>query len=456
MDYEFDINNFKDVMIVDAKGRLQYFNIGSMEFFDLKPEEILGKTMPELYENLDADTSTFEIAVHEKRETLRAEQILRTQGGKAVRQTSDTLLIRDGEDVLGAVEFTHNYDVERDVLGISAEKPRERLAEKEIVSIDDVIGESPAMQRLKRKAAKVADSSIPILFSGETGTGKERLARAIHYAGKRRKESFVYLNCNSIPEELLEGILFGTSKGSFTDAVERDGLFRMADRGTLFLDEIDTMPLEVQGKLLKAIEDGRVRPIGGKEEYVFDIRIIACCNCSLNEIMNSKHLRQDFYFRLAVLQFEMPPLRERGEDVIRIAEYYIKQYNETSEKKLKGFSDEAAAYLNEYGWKGNVRELRNLIERMYFDNLQEDVISLKTVKEKLHEKREDIYESENDDYEKYINSGLDFREYIAQTEEKIIADTIERSGGNIAEAARLLNVSAKTLRNRKKEEKIFT
>ncbi|MFR0902498.1 MAG: PAS domain-containing protein [Anaerovoracaceae bacterium] len=114
MDYEFDINNTKDVMIVDAKGRLQYFNIGSMEFFDLKPEEILGKTMPELYENLDADTSTFEIAVHKKRETLQAVQVLRTQGGKSVQQTSDTLLIRDGETVLGAVEFTYNYDEEKE------------------------------------------------------------------------------------------------------------------------------------------------------------------------------------------------------------------------------------------------------------------------------------------------------------------------------------------------------
>lgn len=122
MSYEFDINDIKDVMIVDAKGRLQYFNIGSMEFFDLKPEEILGKTMPQLYENLDTDTSTFEIAVHKKRETLQMEQVLRTQGGKAVRQTSDTLLIRDGEEVIGAVEFTYNYDEEKDVLGISAKK----------------------------------------------------------------------------------------------------------------------------------------------------------------------------------------------------------------------------------------------------------------------------------------------------------------------------------------------
>ena len=450
MDYEFDINNTKDVMIVDAKGRLQYFNIGSMEFFDLKPEEILGQTMPELYENLDADTSTFEIAVHKKRETLQAVQVLRTQGGKSVQQTSDTLLIRDGETVLGAVEFTYNYDEEKDVLRASEKKPRERLAEKEVVYIDDVIGECPKMRRIKQKAAKVLDSSISILIAGETGTGKERLARAIHYSGKRQKEPFVYLNCNSIPEELLEGILFGTVKGSFTDAVERDGLFRMADGGTLFLDEIDTMPLKVQGKLLKAIEDSRVRPIGGKEEYMFDIRIIASCNRSLSEIMNSSHLRQDFYFRLAVLQLELPPLCQRDRDVLLIAQYYIEQYNMTAEKKLKGFTDEAESYLMSYSFKGNIRELKNLIERLYFDDSTEEMISLKTVKQKLQEQRENEYKLSDADYEDFINSGRSLTEYMAEAENRMIEEAIAASGGNMVRAAEMLKVSPKTLKNRQR------
>lgn len=452
MDYEFDIGKMKDVMIVDAKGRLQYFNIGSMEFFDLKPEEILGKTMPELYENLDAETSTFEIAVHQKKETLQAEQVLRTQGGKSVRQTSDTLLIRDGETVLGAVEFTYDYDEEKDVLAFGESRANGRPAEQEIVGIEDVIGECSEMKRLKTKAAKVRDSSISILIAGETGTGKERLARAIHYSGKRQNAPFVYLNCNSIPEELLEGILFGTVKGSFTDAVERDGLFSMADGGTLLLDEIDTMPLQVQGKLLKAIEDGKVRPIGGKEERIFDIRIIACCNRSLREIMHSKHLRRDFYFRLAVLQLELPPLRERGEDVLRIAEYYLNQYNRTAEKKLKGFTGEAEAYLTAYSWKGNIRELKNLIERLYFDPPAEDVVSLQTVKQKLQEKRALPQDSGEEDYAAFRRSGKSFAAYMAEAEQKLIDEAMTESGGNIAEAAARLRISPKTLQRRISEK----
>ena len=309
------------------------------------------------------------------------------------------------------------------------------------------------MQRIKRKAVRVADSSISILIAGETGTGKELLARAIHYSGRRQKESFVYLNCNSIPEELLEGILFGTAKGSFTDAVERDGLFRLADGGTLFLDEIDTMPLEVQGKLLKAIEDGRVRPIGGKEEYMFDIRIIASCNCSLNEIMNSRHLRRDFYFRLAVLQLELPPLCERGEDILRIAEYYIAEYNRTAERKLKGFTKEAERYLMQYIWKGNVRQLRNLIESLSFDNNEESKISLKRVKERLRDENDILRENENEDYESFLSSGKDLPDYMAEVEGMLIDEALKNSDGDIAAAARLLKISPKTLRGRKRGKK---
>ena len=195
------------------------------------------------------------------------------------------------------------------------------------------------------------------------------------------------------------------------------------------------MPLKVQGKLLKAIEDSRVRPIGGKEEYMFDIRIIASCNRSLSEIMNSSHLRQDFYFRLAVLQLELPPLCQRDRDVLLIAQYY---------------TDEAESYLMSYSFKGNIRELKNLIERLYFDDSTEEMISLKTVKQKLQEQRENEYKLSDADYEDFINSGRSLTEYMAEAENRMIEEAIAASGGNMVRAAEMLKVSPKTLKNRQR------
>ena len=163
---------------------------------------------------------------------------------------------------------------------------------------------------------------------GETGTGKELTAHIIHNSSARRKNPYVYVNCSALPENLLEGILFGIKKGSFTDAEEKTGLFQMAEKGTLFLDEVDSMPLGIQSKILRAIEEKCIRPIGGTQEIYLDVRIIASCNKQMNELLKSRSLRNDLLFRLSVIQFSLPPLRERRSDILQIADYYRKKYNQ--------------------------------------------------------------------------------------------------------------------------------
>ncbi len=439
----------KDVMIVNELGQIEYFNIGTPEFFDLKPEEILGKTIPELYDSLDADSSTLEVAIHQGKETLGLMQILHTRGGKRVRQTSDTLLIRGGDRIAGAIELTYYYDELEDL--VSEQSQRTELPrEKEVVTTEDLIGDSPEFAALKTKARKVADLPMPVLIAGETGTGKERLARAIHYSGKRKEGPLIYLNCNSIPEGLLEGILFGTVKGSYTDAVERDGMFRLADGGTLFLDEVDTMPLDVQKKLLKAMEEGRVRPLGSSEEYFFDIRIIASCNSSLDSLIRSPRLRPDFYFRLAVLQFEMPPLRKRGRDVLLIADYYIREYNRSLGRNVQGFDRETEAFLLNYAWPGNVRELVNLIAGL-FVSTSADLFTMEDVRKVADEPFSEARENgSEEDYRRFLAGGQTLPVFLRQAEEKEIRRALEECDGDLARCAEVLGLSLQTLRRKVK------
>lgn len=440
-----------DIMLVDEEGRVEYSNVKIPEFFDLKPEEMIGQTVPELYENLDNETSTLEVAVIQGKETLGVTQELHTRGGKRVKQTSDTLLIKNGNKVAGAMEITYYYDEKKDVL--RGKDPVDYFNPDDIrgYTVADIVGESPKISSIKAKITKIADLSAPILITGETGTGKELLAHVIHNAGRCKTKPFVYLNCNAIPESLLEGILFGVEKGSYTDAVESRGMFRMADRGTLFIDEIDTMPLSVQGKLLKAIEDKRVRPIGGDREYTFNVRIIASCNHSASDIINSKDIRQDFYYRLAVIQLELPPLRQRNEDALLIAKYYLGLYNKAGNSR-KSFTRDAEKYFAESTWLGNIREVKNAVEMLYYQSNgesigYEDIIGImrNTV---FSEQKTASEETVIRDYTEFLESGCSLKEFMDGEEKRIVMTALNDNNGSVIKAAEDLKISPQLLRQK--------
>lgn len=439
-----------DITLVNEKGQVEYANIRTPEFFDLKPEEMLGLTIPEFYDNLDENTSTMEIAVRQGKQTLGLTQELHTKGGKIVRQTSDTLLIKNKGRVAGAFELTYYYDSKKDVIGNTESTYDESVEDISESTIDDIVGESPKITAIKAKIPKIADLNAPILIAGETGTGKELLARVIHNTGIKRDYPFVYLNCNAIPEGLLEGILFGVEKGSFTDAVESEGLFRMADRGTLFIDEIDTMPLSVQGKLLKAIEDKKVRPIGGDEEYLFGSRIIASCNHPLREIIRSSSLRHDFYYRLAVIQLELPPVCERDRDALMIARHYLEIYNRLGEGSHKTFDTSAEKFFLNDPWQGNVREVKNLVERLYYYSEKDiiaygDIVRIIGVTDGSKDSAADAGGRAEKDYENFCLSEMTLKEYLEGQERQIIASAFEASGREIKKTASKLGISRQLL-----------
>lgn len=231
--------------------------------------------------------------------------------------------------------------------------------------VDDIVGESSAMQRVKKLIARVARSpASTVLLTGETGTGKDLAARALHSCSQRRKGPFLNVTCSALPETLLESELFGHERGAFTDAkVRKRGLFELADGGTVFLDEIGEMALPLQGKVLRFLEERAFRRVGGTSEIRPNVRVIAATNIDLETAVQARVFRQDLYFRLAVIPIRLPPLRERENDVLLLAEAFVKRFNVEFNRSVCGLTNGAARSLVSYGWPGNVRELRNVVER---------------------------------------------------------------------------------------------
>jgi len=252
--------------------------------------------------------------------------------------------------------------LERKTLRQENRQLREQL--KSEADFSQIIGRSAAMRRVLKLVEKVADNKSNILITGESGTGKELIARAIHYNSVRREHAFVTVNCSALPETLLESELFGHMKGAFTGAIgNKPGLFELADKGSIFLDEIGDTSLAIQVKLLRVLQEREFRRVGGTKDIKVDVRIITATNRNLEDLVAEGGFREDLYYRLDVIPIHLPPLRERREDIPLIADYFLRKFNQSLEKDIAGFSPEVLPLLMNHSWKGNVRELENVIER---------------------------------------------------------------------------------------------
>lgn len=233
-----------------------------------------------------------------------------------------------------------------------------------IEQFNGIIGQSPAMQQLFHQIRQIASADGPVLVQGESGTGKELVARALHEESARRGKPYMVVNCGGIPAELMESEFFGHSAGAFTGARnQRAGLFLQADGGTLLLDELGEMPLALQAKLLRVLQDGRVRPVGSDHEIQLDVRVIGATNRNLTDAVANGSFREDLFYRLETFMIQVPPLRGRGEDVLLLAEFFLTRFNARKQQSIRGFADDAVRALLEYGFPGNVRELQNAVER---------------------------------------------------------------------------------------------
>ncbi len=316
---------------------------------------------------------------------------------------------------------------------------RRRMAQAAVFhtphSPQGLIGESEAMQKLLNAVAKAATSSATALITGESGTGKELVARAIHYSSTRASAAFVPVNCGAIPETLQESELFGYAKGAFTGAVEtRNGFFQAADAGSIFLDEISETSLSMQVKLLRVLQDKEVRKVGATTPQKVDVRILAATNKDLPALIKKEVFREDLFYRLNVITIEVPPLRERGNDVLLLANYFVAKFAKETGKTPQ-FSDEALQALRNYYWPGNVRELENLMQRLLV-MADEEMIDVADLPTHMHFS---------------AGRGQGLQRTLAEVEVEHIRNVLASVDGNKTRAAEILGIDRKTLREKLKQ-----
>jgi two-component system response regulator PilR (NtrC family) len=325
---------------------------------------------------------------------------------------------------------------------------------RRLTGLDNIIGQSPNMRAIFELIQTIAPQTSRVLITGESGTGKELVARAIHENSMRAQAPFITINCGAFPETLLESELFGYMKGSFTGANEnRQGLFQAAHGGTLFMDEIGNMSLTMQVKLYRVLQEGKVRPIGSTEESDVDVRIIAATNKNFEKEIAEGRFREDLYYRLSVIPIQLPPLRERREDIPLLARHFLETFRKTMEKPVERISPEAMSRLESYDWPGNVRELENTMERAIALETTGEV-SLRVLPDRIAGYSGSAALTGPDGTTGFPAEGVDFEKEIAEAERRYLQSALERTHGVRTQAADLLKISYRSFRHYAKKHNL--
>lgn len=417
--------------------------------------ELVGKKFLDVYENLDPKTSTTIKAMELGLPVYVENQPLKAEGQEEIRITSLSIPIKSGKRIVGAIDLSMQENaVETDnserIELSSAFFPINgsgKLLSRDTATftIGDIIAVDEKMQKAREYIKIVAACDLPVMIYGETGTGKEVFAQAIHNTSARKGKPFIAQNCAALPDTLLESILFGTAKGAFTGATENKGLFELADGGTLFLDEINSMPIHLQSKLLRVLQDGHFRSLGARDIKTVDVKIIAAINTEPLKAIEEGNLRRDIYYRLSMMSITIPPLRERKKDIAHFVNFYVNKHNGTFNKKVQYVSKELIARLEEYDWPGNVRELEHIIVYgMSMVGEDSNMLKLEDIEDKFNEMTSTP--KKNKEEGNTLCSSL--REAVDDYEKSIIVRTMKVTGGNISEAAKILDIPRQTLQRK--------
>lgn len=446
----FEILDYLDegIHIIDNRGNIVYYNKAAQRLDEIERDKAIGRHILEIYPSLTYETSTLLKVIKTGQPIFNVEQTFVNYKGDKITTINTSLPIKANGKIIGALEISKDItqvkklsekivDLQKELFKDERRKSNKnkRMAKYTFV---DIIGQSEKMLRLKTLALKASLVSSPVLIYGKTGTGKELFVQSIHNASSRRNKPFITQNCAALPSGLLESILFGTVKGSFTGAEDRPGLFELANGGTLFLDEINSMPLDLQAKLLRVIQDGSIRRVGAVKTIDVDVRIIAAINVSPEEAIENRQIRKDLYYRLNVITLGLPELKERTEDIPLLVEHFIDKYNRALGRNVKGVSKDAMNSFLKYYWPGNVRELEHVIEGiMTLHDIEE--IQLEHLPKPL---KETIKQS---------TTIRPLRETLEETEKNIIYEALRETDWNITKTSELIGIPRQTLQYKMKK-----
>lgn len=437
------------VHVVDKNGTTVFYNQTMADIDGMERVNVIGKTIFHLYPSLTVETSTLNLALKKGIKTVEAMQTYVNMQGKQITTINSTYPLYEGEVIIGAVETAKDitrivrmYDQTLELRKELFETKKKGRISKGSADFQfcDLIGDSENFQKAIMIAKNAARSLSPVMICGATGTGKELVAQSIHNASIRREKPFIALNCAAVPKELMEGLLFGTTKGAFTGAIDRPGIFEQANGGTLFLDELNSLDLLLQAKLLRVLQDGKVRRLGGDVEKEMDVRIITAMNIKPLKALEQNILRTDLYYRLNVVHIELPTLQERKSDIPLLVNFFLKKLNETFGANVREISAEALQCIRHYHWPGNIRELSHAMESAF------NVIDIGYEKlEKRHLPSHICQTTPIPEQTLPTKGKIDLPNIMEEFERETILQVFKENDGNISKTAIALGVKRQAL-----------
>ncbi|MGM0420452.1 MAG: sigma-54 interaction domain-containing protein [Bacillota bacterium] len=453
------------IHIIDQRGITILYNQTASELDGLKPEEVLNKNIFEVFPSLTFENSTLMQTLTTRSPINDKEQTFVNNKGHQVTTVNKTVPLTFADGKQGAMEIsrdiTYIHELVENVTQLrnkfnSKGKTNAQEVQDNNTSYTfaDLIGENHAFKAQIKNGIRAARSNSAVLIIGETGTGKELFAQGIHNASPRADAPFIAQNCAALPRNLLEGLLFGTEKGSFTGAQSRPGLFEQAEGGTILLDEINSLDCDLQAKLLRVVQEGKVRRVGGKVEKPVDVRIVTTMNQNPDEAFAAGTLRQDLFYRLSVVCLELPPLRNRTDDIPILIDHFIKQYNQKFNLNIEGVSKNLLSLLKDYNWPGNVRELQHMLEGGFNLCQKGSCLKLAVLPQHLQQKlKQNNFKPAASSKEKFQPNFSDLsgeqlpalQDHLEEIEISLIERALTLSEGNITEAARNLEISRQSL-----------
>ncbi|MHC1720928.1 MAG: sigma-54 interaction domain-containing protein [Clostridiaceae bacterium] len=435
------LGEYDNLTIVDQNGIVLFYDfadINQIKLLSIMPNELIGRKITSIWANLDDENSTLMRVLRTGKGILNNRQVHKTKGGRSVLTVNSIFPICANDKIVGAIEFNRFYFKKEDIKLICDYSPHKIFRKNNtIYTIDNITTQNSLMEKIKNQMIRSSKTDSSVLIYGATGTGKEMVAQSIHNLSERYNKPYVSVNCAAIPPTLFESLMFGIVKGSFTGSENTIGYFEEANGGTLFLDEINSLDIAVQGKFLQAIEEKKIRKIGGNKYIPIDIRIITATNEDPLSLVGHGRLREDLFYRLGVVQMDIPALADRKEDISLLVNHFIDFFNGKMNVKISVVSQNVMDKFYEYDWPGNIRELRNAVEAAY-NNVTSNTITMEDIPQRIRYYKNPETFSEN-------KQGTKLSRMLEETERQIILNELQRTNNKKTLAAKNLGISKQLL-----------